>query len=184
MLSIYWTHHSHQAIQLIKFIVELYLDFNTDILSERFDPTLKRCEFDSKFYIFILHIVYYLVPCFLVCFLYIGIFFEVWKSTNSRSLNKDSDVRFRDDRAKRKVKIVITLSLINVGFFVAWFPYFYSLSESVLFGISRPQFKVTIVMFYFNLLWDSVVYAMRTPQIYRMLLNCAFNRRILSSISR
>ena len=85
---------------------------------------------------------------------------------------------------KRRVKIIVTLSLITVGFFVAWFPYFYSLAESVLFGISRPGFKVTIVMFYFNLLWDSVVYAIRTPLIYRMLLNCFFNRRIINSSSR
>ena len=158
---------------------------NTDILSERYDPTLKRCEFDSKFYIFLLHILYYLLPCFFMCLLYLGIFYEIWKSANSRKIMKrDNVIRCREESVKRRVKIIVTLSLITVGFFVAWFPYFYSLAESVLFGISRPGFKVTIVMFYFNLLWDSVVYAIRTPLIYRMLLNCFFNRRIISSSSR
>ncbi|KAL5269704.1 hypothetical protein ACHWQZ_G003237 [Mnemiopsis leidyi] len=173
------------VVQLIKFSVELYLDMNSDILTERYDPTLKRCEFDSKTYIFVLHIFYYLLPCFFMCLLYIGIFYEIWKSANSRKIMKrDNVVRKREESVKRRVKIIVTLSLITVGFFVAWFPYFYSLAESVLFGISRPGFKVTIVMFYFNLLWDSVVYAIRTPLIYRMLLNCLFNRRIVNSNSR
>ena len=169
---------------MIKFIVELYLDTFTDVLSERFDPTLKRCEFDSKFYIFILHIIYYLLPCFFVCLLYVGIFYEIWKSINNRkriTRDKEPAVKLRDDSVKRKVKIIITLSLITVGFFVAWFPYFYSLAEGVLFGVSRPGFRVTIVMFYFNLLWDSVVYAMRTPAIYRLILHCFVGRRLVIS---
>lgn len=174
----------YQSIQLVKFAVELYLDTNTTILNENYDNTLKRCEFDSPLYILLIHVVYYLLPCFLVCLLYIGIFWEIWKNAKNRQHLKRTGSTGDKRTFKTKIKTVITLTLITAGFFVAWFPYFYSLAESVLFGIKRPGFKVTIVFFYFNLLWDSVVYAIRTPLIYKMLVSLAGRRFLSNSSSR
>ena len=77
--------------------------------------------------------------------------------------------------------MAITLTLITFGFFVAWFPFFYSMTEGVFFNIKRPGFKVTIVMFYFNLLWDSVVYAMRTPAIHKLILHSFVGRRLITT---
>ena len=175
--------HLFQVIQLLKFGVELYLDMNTTILNEHYDSTLKRCEFSSPLYILLLHVMYYLLPCFLVCLLYIGIFREIWLNAKRRQNLKRSASPGDRNTFKTKIKTIVTLSLITVGFFVAWFPYFYSLAESVLFNIKRPGFKVTIVFFYFNLLWDSVVYAIRTPLIYRMLISCLVRKRYLSTSS-
>jgi hypothetical protein len=114
--------------------------------------------------------------------LHVCIFLEIWKHIRRRTTrNKEAGLRNRSLNLKRKVKMAITLTLITFGFFVAWFPFFYSMTEGIFFNIKRPGFKVTIVMFYFNLLWDSVVYAMRTPAIYRLILHLFAGRRLATT---
>ena len=168
--------------QLLKFLVELLLDTFSDLLVVSYDTTLKRCDFNSKLYMWWVHLVYFGLPFLVMTFLHVGIFIEIWKHIRTRnSRNKEAGLKNRSQNLQKKVKMAVTLTLITFGFFVAWFPFVYSMTEGLFFKIRRPGFKVTIVMFYFNLLWDSVVYAMRTPAIYRLILHCFVGRRLVTS---
>ena len=167
-------------LQVLKFLVEKLLDSYSELLVVSYDATLKRCDFNSKMYSWWVHLIYFGVPFLIMTVLHVGIFLEIWKHIRNRnSRSKEAGVKSRN--LKKKVKMAITLTLITFGFFVAWFPFFFSMMEGIFFNIKRPGFKVTIVMFYFNLLWDSAVYAMRTPAIYRLILHCFVGRRHVTS---
>ena len=169
-------------MQLVKFLVEVIFNSFSNRLSVSYDGTLKRCDFDSELYMWWIHLIYFGGPFLLMSVLHVGIFLEIWKHMRHRaSRNKEAGVPERNKSLKKKIKMVITLLMITFGFFVAWFPFFYSMTESIFFGIKRPGFKVTIVMFYFNLLWDSVVYAMRTPAIYRIIQQSFTANRLVTS---
>ena len=171
-------------LQFAKFLVEILLDSFSNLLTVSYDKTLKRCDFNSKMYMWWVHLIYFGGPFLIMSVLHVGIFLEIWKHIrhrNSRNKELNMGLPERNGRVRKKVKMAITLLLITFGFFTAWFPFFYSMTESIFFGIKRPGFKVTIVMFYFNLLWDSVVYAMRTPAIYRLILQTFLASRLVNS---
>ena len=169
-------------LQFIKFLVEILLDSFSNLLTVSYDKTLKRCDFNSKMYMWWVHLIYFGGPFLVMSVLHVGIFLEIWKHIRHRnSRNKEAGVLKTSRNLGKKVKMAITLIMITFGFFVAWFPFFYNMTESIFFGIRRPGFKVTIVMFYFNLLWDSVVYAMRTPAIYRLIVQSFVARRLMTS---
>ena len=155
--------------------VELYLDNFTSILNIYYDESRRRCEFDSELYIFWVQALYYVIPFIAMCTLYVGIIYEIFQGMRRR-------LDGSRDHVRQKIKIMVTTTLITLGFFVTWFPYFYTMTENVVFGKASKGFKGTIVMFYFNLLWDSVVYALRTPLIYKMIMAC-FKRRTYNGSS-
>ena len=169
-------------MQFLKFLVEKLLDSYSELLVVSYDATLKRCAFNSKWYMWLVHLIYFGVPSLVMTVLHVGIFLEIWKHFRKRnSRSKEAGVKSRSRNLKKKVKMAITLSLITFGFFVAWFPFFYSMTEGIFFDINRPGFNYTIVMFYVNLLWDSMVYAMRTSAIYRLIVHSFLGRRLRTS---
>ena len=162
-------------LQFLKFLAEILLGSYSKILVVSYDSTLKRCDFNTKSYLWWTILIYFGVPFLIMVVLHVGIFLEIWRHMGMRnSRSKETGFENRSQSVKSKVKMAVTLTLITFGFLVTWFPFFYSSTEEIYLGIKRPGFRVTIVMFYFNLLWDSVVYAIRTPAIYRLIFLRSF----------
>ena len=110
-------------------------------------------------YDFLTHTIFFAIPFLLMVAMYAIIIYEIMKQVRIKS---------NRSRVKRTIKVIITTTLITVGFFVTWSPYYITVTEKLFFNIYKKGFTGIVVMFYFNLWWDSIIYSLRTPLIHKL----------------